>query len=369
MIHKARETMTARERVLRTFAHEKTDRVPIGYEANPGIHMRLAAALGIPDGDAERVRRALGVDTRGVAAPYIGPALFPEKAGRRVDPLMGSYTRWVGHGSGGYWDFCDFPLQGARDEAIAAYPVPDADDFDYAAAAESLARCGDNAVYIGSPGAGDIINSTGMVMGMEDALCNLQTGHEATLHYIDRRLRWQLAMLERLLAACKGRVDFMWLGEDLGTQHAPMISTELFRRALRPRHQAYIDLAKACGIPVMIHTCGSSSWAYEDFIEMGVAGVDTLQPEAACMSPRYLKDTFGGRLAFRGCVSTAQLAFGTSGDVTSLVRGTLGVMMPGGGYHFAPTHAIQDNTPVENVLAMYQAAHQFGVYTETIAPP
>ena len=32
------------------------------------------------------------------------------------------------------------------------------------------------------------------------------------------------------------------------------------------------------------------------------------------------------------------------------------------GYHFAPTHAIQDNTPVENVLAMYQAAHNFGTY-------
>ena len=40
----------------------------------------------------------------------------------------------------------------------------------------------------------------------------------------------------------------------------------------------------------------------------------------------------------------------------------LDIMMPGGGYHFAPTHAIQDNTPTENVLAMYQAAHQYGVY-------
>ena len=155
----------------------------------------------------------------------------------------------------------------------------------------------------------------------------------------------------------------MWLGEDLGTQRAPMISLDLYRRVLKPRHKKFVDLAKAYGIATIIHTCGSSSWVYEDFIEMGVTGVDTLQPEAHNMSPRYLKEHFGGRLAFRGCISTAgPLAFGTKDDIVAAVKDTLAVMMPGGGYHFAPTHAIQDNTPTENVLAMYQAAHDFGVY-------
>ena len=37
-------------------------------------------------------------------------------------------------------------------------------------------------------------------------------------------------------------------------------------------------------------------------------------------------------------------------------------VMPHRGYHFAPTHAIQDNSPVENVIAMYQAAHKYGRY-------
>jgi uroporphyrinogen decarboxylase len=37
-------------------------------------------------------------------------------------------------------------------------------------------------------------------------------------------------------------------------------------------------------------------------------------------------------------------------------------MMKNGGYHYAPTHWIQDNTPVENIIAMYQAAHTFGQY-------
>ena len=53
----------------------------------------------------------------------------------------------------------------------------------------------------------------------------------------------------------------------------------------------------------MMHTCGSSSWAYEDFIEMGINVVDTLQPEAKDMAPAYLKKRFGDRLAFHGCIS------------------------------------------------------------------
>ena len=37
----------------------------------------------------------------------------------------------------------------------------------------------------------------------------------------------------------------------------------------------------------MIHCCGSSSWAFEDFIEMGIRAVDTLQPEAADMDEKH----------------------------------------------------------------------------------
>ena len=113
----------------------------------------------------------------------------------------------------------------------------------------------------------------------------------------------------------------------------------------------------------MVHTCGSSSWVYEDFIEMGVDAVDTLQPEAVHMSPAYLKEQFGGRLSFHGCISTAgPLAYGTPADVARNVTETLEILMPGGGYHLAPTHQLQDNSPVENVIAMYQTAHERGVY-------
>ena len=112
-----------------------------------------------------------------------------------------------------------------------------------------------------------------------------------------------------------------------------------------------------------MHTCGSSSWVYEDFLEIGVRGVDTLQPEAANMSPTYLTERFGGRLCFRGCISTAgPLAYGSVAEVERTCKDTLEIMMPHRGYHFAPTHQIQDNTPVENIIAMYNTAHLYGRY-------
>ncbi len=361
-IIKAKETMSARERVRRTFNFERTDRVTIGYEANAAVHARLCGALGVRPDDMETLYQALGVDYRGIGAPYTGPELYKAPPDRRVNPLEGCIMRWVEHGSGGYWDFCDFPLKDAEDEAFYAFPVPDPDHFDYeAAAARAKSYAGEYALYVGSPGMPDIINSNGRIMGMEDVLCHLLTENEAAMRFIRRRADFHLKMMERLLDALGDMVDFVWLGEDLGTQHTQLISTELYRRTLKPIHKQFVDLARSHDLPVLIHSCGSSSWVYEDFIEMGIRGVDTLQPEAHNMSPEYLVEHFGGRLNFRGCISTAgPLAYGTAQEVEDNCREVLDIMRPVGGYHFAPTHAIQDNSPTENVLAMYRAVHQYG---------
>jgi uroporphyrinogen decarboxylase len=287
-IIKAKETMSAKERTRKTFAHEKTDRVTIGYESNGGINQRLMEALGVKTGD--ELRLALGVDYRGIGAPYTGPALYPEIPDRRRDQLEGCVMRWVEHDSGGYWDFCDFPLKDAEDEAFAAFPVPNPDDFDYDAALDAAKALGrDWGIHIGGAGTPDVINSNGRIMGMEDVLCHLATEHEPALAFMRRRAAFQLKMMERLLEKCGEWIDFVWFGEDLGTQIAPMISRDLYLKTLKPIHKQFFDLANAYKKPSIVHTCGSSSWVYDDFIEMGVSGVDTLQPEAANMSPEYLK--------------------------------------------------------------------------------
>jgi len=360
--------MTSRERVLRTFAFEKTDRVPVSYGSNPAVHGRLATAIGLKPDDWEGVRQYLGDDFRPVWTDYKGPQLFPGIPERHIDPVDGYRMRYIANDFGGYWDFCDFPLADAPPDVIANWPVPSPDDFDYSRVAALVASHGNHAINIGNAGVGDIINSLGRLMGQENILIAMADRDEAVLRLIDRRHDLQIGCLDRVMQIAGDRIDFLWLGEDLGTQIAPIVSMEMYRELLKPRHQRFVDFAKSYSLPVMIHTCGCSSWVYEEFVGMGFNAVDTLQPEARNMSPRYLKDNFGGRLAFHGCISTAgTLVTGTVDDIRKTVRDTLDIMAPGvngqsgGGYMLAPSHSIQDNTPVENILAMYDEARKYQI--------
>ena len=352
--------MNSRERVLKTFAMEKADRMPIDYFGNAGINQKLFRYFHT---DYEGVLDALDVDFRQVSVPYTGKKLFEERPNMIVDPVYGYYARWIEHQTGGYWDYSYFPLLGANDDAIANYPVPNADDFDYDYVLRILDRNPTRALFVGNGGYADVINATGRVMGMEQTLINLATEDEATLTYIRRRSAMELQQLERMIERAKGRIDFMWIGEDLGTQIAPMISMELYNNVLRPIHSQYIELAKSHGLPVMIHSCGSSSWVYEEWIRMGVRAVDTLQPEAKDMQPQYLVEHFGGRLCFHGSISTAgPLAYGTPKDVEDNVRETCDIYRDTYSYMISPTHSIQDNSPLENVLALYESAQKYGKY-------
>ncbi len=356
--------LSSKERVLLALASQKPDRVPVDYMANAKIDAELKNHFSLAPADDEGLRRALGVDFRGVSPRYKGPKLhadIPER-GVRSD-IWGVRRCWIEHGSGGYWDFCDFPLKEADEETVASWPMPSPDDFDYSGVREQCLRHANYAVFTGGGGVPDIINGNTRLRSMEQTLIDLIVEEPAGLLLARRRVEIELEIMRRTMEAAQGGIDFIWLGEDLGTQIAPLLSLELFRKTIKPQHKLFCDLAKSFGVPVMVHSCGSSSWAYEDFIEMGINAVDTLQPEAKDMSPESLKRRFGGRLAFHGCISTAEpLSSGTPQEVDEHCRKTLEVMMPGGGYCFSPTHCIQDNSPLENVLAMYGAARKHGSY-------
>jgi len=334
--------------------------MPIDYFGNIGINDLLMKHFKT---DYNGLLDALNVDFRGMYAPYAGKLLFPKREGRIVSDVYGFYCKWIEHSTGGYWDFCDFPLQDAEPEVIAGFPVPDPAHFDYGAIDAAIKMFPGRALHVGNGGFADVINSTGRVMGMEQTLMNLLTGDEATLTYINRRTDMEIATLDESIKRAKGRADFLWMGEDLGTQIAPMVSLEMYRKVMRPIHQRFVDLAKCHKLPVMIHTCGASSWAYNDFVEMGIDAVDTLQPEATNMNPEYLIKHFGGKLSFHGSISTAgPLAYGTPDEVDADVRAKCDIYRPTRSYMISPTHSIQDNSPMENVLRMYECAIKYGKY-------
>ena len=358
-----KEEMTSRERVIAAFNRQKSDRIPINYFANPSIDTRLKKYFGISVDDDLGLINIFGVDFLGSDLRYVGPEIHPQVKDRVIDKIWGTHKRWIEHPSGCYWDYCDFPLKNADLQKAGSWPLPDPREFDYKRCNEHCKKFKNFALYYGSAGLVDIMNSMGMLFGTERVYMAMADEDKALMHLIDRKIDVQLEIMRRTLDAAEGNIAFVWLGEDLGTQRGPLISMASFRKVLKPRHQRFIDVAKQYGLSVMIHSCGSSSWAFDDLAEMGVDVVDTLQPEAFNMGPSYLKSKFGDKLAFHGCISTAgPLSFGKEQEVVENVRSTLEIMMHNGGYCLAPTHRIQDNSPTENVVAMYRAANEYGWY-------
>lgn len=355
--------MTSKERVLTAFHHREPDRVPVDYLANVEIDHAIKDHFGLAHEDSVGLVEKLGVDFRGCYVRYQGPRLHEAPAGMNVNE-WGIHTRWVEHGAGGYWDCCRFPLAGAiTRQDVDAWPMPSPDDYAYDEIAEYCGAHADYSIVLGGAGVGCIMNRLGQLRGMQDVLCDVTTRDAVGIRLIERYQEVDFEVARRALAATAGRVHIFSMGEDLGTQTAPIVSPETFRAVIRPRAQRFIDEAKRYGLLVMFHSCGSSSWAFDDLADMGVDIIDTLQPEAAHMEPGYLKKRFGDRLSFHGAISTCgALSFGTPEDVRTEVRRVLDVMMPGGGFALAPSQLIQSNSPVANVLALYESAREMGVY-------
>jgi len=104
--------MKSKDRVLKAINHQITDRVPVNFVgANDDIDKRLKKHFGLAENDNYGLLEALKVDFRVINIPYRGPVLHESVQDRHVDPLWGIRRRWIKNEHGGYWDFCDFPLE------------------------------------------------------------------------------------------------------------------------------------------------------------------------------------------------------------------------------------------------------------------
>ena len=86
--------------------------------------------------------------------------------------------------------------------------------------------------------------------------------------------------------------------------------------------------------------------------------ITPLQAEA--LDFRFLKKEYGRDLTFWGGISTQKtLPFGTPDDVRSEIRETISILGKEGGYILAPSHELQKDVPLENMLAFIdEAQHQ-----------
>ncbi len=84
------------------------------------------------------------------------------------------------------------------------------------------------------------------------------------------------------------------------------------------------------------------------------------------MDPELLKAEYGDRLTFWGGAIDSQhvLPHADVETVRKDVRRHVEILKPGGGFVFNNVHNIQAGVPPENVVAMYDAAYEYGFYQE-----
>ncbi len=100
-------------------------------------------------------------------------------------------------------------------------------------------------------------------------------------------------------------------------------------------------------------------------IEVGLDGLQALQPSARDMAYAELKSEFGDKIVLNGCIDTQHLLIEGTPELTrEKTREVLEIMKPGGGYIASPSHDyLLPETPVENVLAMYETVRDYGGYS------
>ena len=179
---------------------------------------------------------------------------------------------------------------------------------------------------------------------------------------LDKLTEIHLENLEKFLDAIEGYVQVIQMGDDLGTQLAPEISPQMYRRFFKPRHkQIYERVRRRTGIHLFLHSCGSIADLLPDLIEAGVEIINPVQTSARGMDPERLKREFGKDLTFwgGGCDTQHLLPAGTEEEIDGQVRRRIEIFGRGGGYVFTQVHNILPNVPPQNIVAMIEAAKTY----------
>jgi uroporphyrinogen-III decarboxylase len=169
---------------------------------------------------------------------------------------------------------------------------------------------------------------------------------------------------QRIFDAAASAIDVFFIGNDFGSQRGPLLSETTFRRFMLPHLRRLVDLGHQYRLQVMMHCCGGFYELIPAMIEIGLDGLHAVQPSCAGMDLRRLKAEFGDKILLNGAIDSHHVLIkGTPELVRRKTREVLDVMKPGGGYVAGASHDwILEETPLENVLAMFGAIREFGVY-------
>ncbi len=374
--------MNSRQRIALTLSHKQPDRVPLSlggtaHKLADSRYQLLKEHFGIV-GDSpqrltgaylsyadNRVLDALGTDIRHVH-------LRPPRAFMAEQYPDGSWrNEWGFHYRvlpSGFYELGGTPLAEATAADLARYPWPDPHDparvAGLAEEVEALARDTPYAIAAYRPTISGIFELAVQLRGMERLLTDLLLDRA----FVDA-LFWKLAEVlaefyRAYLAVVGPYVQIVEMADDLGSQAGPLFAPRLYREILREKHAYVIRTIKehAPQARVMLHSCGAVKPFIPDFIAAGFEILNPIQPLARNMDPAKLKAEFGKEIVFLGGVDVQQTMRGPAEGVRDEVRRRIDELGQDGGFILAPSHNFGDDVPLENILAFFETAHQYGVY-------
>lgn len=376
--------MTPRERVRMALNHQEPDRVPVCAGGTGGKITESRMALlkehfGI-SGDVEprlvgpqmmalddRVLDALGTDVR-----YVN--MRPPNGFRQTEAPGGGWLYDWGlyykeHPVSKMYEYTNQPLADVTITDLDSYGWPD--PFDPARwdglrdEAQQLHENTDYALVAYRPTYNGIFELCQVLRGTEKLLMDLILDPDFV-----EALFWKVGEVfkgfyKAQLDAVGDFVEWVEIGDDLGSQSGPLISPEIYRQLLKPVHADVIKSIKShpSDVKVMYHSCGGIMKFLPDFVTMGVDILNPIQVAAKGIRPAEIKAQVGADLCFLGGVDSQHtMPDGTPEEVAAEVKLRIQEMGAGGGYVLSSSHNMGDDVPLENILAFFEAARTYGAY-------
>jgi uroporphyrinogen decarboxylase len=385
--------MNSQERVRATIQHLTPDRTPVDLVATSEVWDILVDHFqpdidGLEDmiwlqPEREAVLRRLEVDLRlfsydmfcdppdsiikpGAEINWWDTLMrsTPNRMWRQIMPDGSIYDIWgvnfklEQHMFGQYEGHASWPLGDAETLGqLKQHDWPDPDWWDFSELPAMIDRLQRDGPYHVRFRLGSFFEQAWALRGLEDFLMDFVRAPEMAEYVMDRILEVHLENLRTVLELAGDRLDMIYTYDDVATQNSLMISPVHWEKYIKPRHKRILDLVHQYDKTAMYHCDGAVAPLIPELIEIGVDVLNPIQTDTPGMEPETLKSNYGDELTFHGGIDIIQtLPQGSPEQVQAEVGARIDVLGRNGGYVVCSSHHIQPDTPLANVLAMYDPA-------------